>query len=103
MVGNSSSSGTTAAGFYAAAAASETDGDTFDGDAEFDEYDDWDYAEMLSAMSKNLKTYVLQPLVVGAAAALGMSIGFAIFDATASIFTRRSTRGSTPSYGAREK
>lgn len=50
MVGNSSSSGTTAAGFYAAAAASETDGDTFDGDAEFDEYDDWDYAEMLSAM-----------------------------------------------------
>lgn len=50
MVGNSTSSGATAAGFYAAAAASETDGDTFDGDAEFDEYDDWDYAEVLSAM-----------------------------------------------------
>ncbi|KAI0565630.1 hypothetical protein FGB62_16g027 [Gracilaria domingensis] len=75
MVGGSTSSGAAAAGFYAAAAASETDGDTFDGDAEFDEYDDWDYAEMLSTMSKNLKTYVLQPLVVGAAAAFGMSVG----------------------------
>lgn len=37
-------------GTGAVASASETDGDTFDGDAEFDEYDDWDYAEMLSLM-----------------------------------------------------
>lgn len=29
----------------------------------------------LSTRSKNVKTYVLQPLVVGAAAAFGMSIG----------------------------
>lgn len=32
------------------ASASETDGDTFDGDAEFDDYDDWDYAETLSLL-----------------------------------------------------
>ncbi|CAN8074374.1 unnamed protein product [Agarophyton chilense] len=95
MVGGSTSSGATAAGFYAAAAASETDGDTFDGDAEFDEYDDWDYAEILSTVSKNVKTYVLQPLVVGAAAAFGMSVGFAIFDATASVFTRKSPKVTT--------
>lgn len=35
--------------FYAAgASASETDGDTFDGDADFDEYEDWDYNEILA-------------------------------------------------------
>lgn len=37
-------------GTSAVASASETDGDTFDGDAEFDDYDDWDYAEMMSLM-----------------------------------------------------
>lgn len=30
------------------ASTSETDGETFDGDAEFEEYDDWDYAEILA-------------------------------------------------------
>lgn len=34
--------------FPGVAAASETDGDTFDGDGEFDEYDEWDYQEMLA-------------------------------------------------------
>lgn len=30
------------------ASASETDGETFDGDADFDEYDEWDYHEILN-------------------------------------------------------
>ena len=48
MVGGGSSSSTQTAGFYVPAASSETDGETFDGDAEFDDYEDWDYAEILS-------------------------------------------------------
>ena len=48
MVGGSSV-GSIAGNFYAPAAAnSETDGETFDGDNEYDEYEEWDYAEMLS-------------------------------------------------------
>lgn len=48
MVGAGSSSGSTAAGFYAAMPASETDGETFDGEADFDDYEEWDFAEMFS-------------------------------------------------------
>lgn len=91
MVGAGSSTGSTAGGFYAGAAQSETDGETFDGDPDFDDYEEWDYSELLATLSKNMKTYVLQPFVVGAAAAFGMSFGYAVFDATASIFSRRTT------------
>lgn len=55
--------------------ASETDGETLDGEADYDDYDEWDYVEMFATLSKNVKTYILQPLVVGASAAFGMSIG----------------------------
>jgi hypothetical protein len=37
-----------------------------------------------------MKTYVLQPFLIGAAGAFGMSVGYALFDATASLFRRRS-------------
>lgn len=51
MVGGGGSVGSAAGGYYAAAAtASETDGETFDGDAEFDEYEEWDYAEILATL-----------------------------------------------------
>jgi hypothetical protein len=39
--------------------------------------------------SKQMKTYVLQPFLIGAAGAYGMSVGYAMFDLTASIFKRR--------------
>lgn len=48
MVGAGSSSGSAAAGFYTAMPASETDGETFDGEADFDDYEEWDFAEMFS-------------------------------------------------------
>lgn len=57
MVGASSSAGSAAGGFYSAVAASETDGETFDGDTDFDEYEDWDYAELFATM------YVLRPFL----------------------------------------
>lgn len=50
MVGAGSSAGSAAGAFYSAAAASETDGETFDGEADFDEYEDWDYAELFATM-----------------------------------------------------
>jgi hypothetical protein len=40
--------------------------------------------------SKQMKTYVLQPFLIGAAGAFGMSVGYAMFDATASLFKRKS-------------
>ncbi|CDF32160.1 unnamed protein product [Chondrus crispus] len=89
MVGAGSSSGSAAAGFYTAMPASETDGETFDGEADFDDYEEWDFAEMFSTASKNVKKYIFQPFVVGAAAAFGMSVGYAMFDATAAMFTRK--------------
>lgn len=95
MVGAGSSAGSATGGFYPAVAASETDGETFDGDAEFDEYEEWDYAEFFANMSKNVKTYIIQPLVVGAAAAFGMSVGYAMFDATASVFSRKTASSRT--------
>lgn len=88
------SSTSSAGGFCAPAPTSETDGETFDNDADFDEYDDWDFNEIFNKVSKNIKTYVLQPIVVGAAAAFGMSVGYAMFDATASIFSRKSASAS---------
>ena len=50
MVGAGSSSGSAVGGFYAAAAASETDGETFDGETDFEDYEEWDYAEMFSTL-----------------------------------------------------
>lgn len=50
MVGGGSSTSSAAGGFYVAAAASETDGETFDGDADFDESDEWDYSEILATL-----------------------------------------------------
>lgn len=49
MVGAGSSTGSAPGTFYnVAATASETDGETFDGDAEFDDYNNWDFAEVFS-------------------------------------------------------
>lgn len=50
MVGGSSAGSAAGANFYFNVATSETDGDTLDGDAEFEEYEEWDYAEMLATM-----------------------------------------------------
>lgn len=50
MVGAGSSSGSAPAGFYSAIPASETDGETFDGDAESDDYEEWDFAEIFSTV-----------------------------------------------------
>lgn len=49
MVGGNSA-GSAAGAFYNTVAASETDGETFDGEDGFDEYEEWDYAEMLSSL-----------------------------------------------------
>lgn len=90
--GLGSATGGSGLGIYGPSGASETDGETFDDGTDFDDFDDWDYHLLLNSMSKNVKTFVLQPLVVGAAAAFGMSLGYALFDATASLFSGRRAR-----------
>lgn len=51
MAGGIGGAGSAAGGFYAAAAAaSETDGETFDNDTDFDDYDEWDYAEIVATV-----------------------------------------------------
>lgn len=37
-------------GLYVGAASSETDGETYDAETDFDEFDDWNYQEMFSSM-----------------------------------------------------
>lgn len=44
------SAGGASALYGVGAPASETDGETFDGDADFDDYDVWDYAEILGTL-----------------------------------------------------
>lgn len=39
--------------------------------------------------TKQMKTYVLQPFLIGAAGAYGMSVGYAMFDITALMFKRK--------------
>lgn len=56
MVGGGSSASSAGGGFYNAIAASETDGDTFDGEDGFEDYEEWDYAEMLATMYVNFHT-----------------------------------------------
>lgn len=48
--GHGSVSGSTAMGLYVGAASSETDGETYDAETDFDEFDDWNYQEILSSM-----------------------------------------------------
>lgn len=36
-----------------------------------------------------MKTYVLQPFLIGAAGAYGMSVGYALFDFSAGLFRKR--------------
>lgn len=49
MVGGGSASGS-ASGFYIAAPNSETDGETLDGETDFDEFEEWDYSEIIANM-----------------------------------------------------
>lgn len=50
MVGAQSSGRGSGIGIYGPSPASETDGETFDGETDFDDFEDWDYREMLSTM-----------------------------------------------------
>lgn len=59
VVGSSAGS---ASGFLGGTPASETDGETFDGDADFEEYDEWDYAEILASLYVFFNTYASHPL-----------------------------------------
>lgn len=50
MVGGHGSTGGSGIGIYGTSPASETDGETFDAETDFDEFEEWDYREILSTM-----------------------------------------------------
>mmetsp|Transcript_6312 Transcript_6312/g.19060 ORF Transcript_6312/g.19060 Transcript_6312/m.19060 type:complete len:89 (+) Transcript_6312:198-464(+) len=74
----------------------ETDegGSHFDGHTDDFDFDDDDGILIVKAKEalEGAKKFVLQPMLIGCAAAFGMSIGYALYDFTRSVF-----RGSSAS------